>query len=373
MNNTNSLLKVILSSGGRGISGLFCFNIIYTAVFVFAVALYTSSDCYAAPPVLDPIANITVSEGETVVITPTATDPDEDILSYSYSGWMLSDTYTTSYNDAGEYTVTVTVTDGTSTDSQDVTVTVEFLNIGLELDHISNITVNEGEVVSFSPTSTAGDGNVLTYIYSGWMLSNTYSTNYRDAGIHTVRVIVTDGLMVDSQDVTVTVLDLNVAPVLNTIADMTVNEGEIIAFSPTATDAGGDTLTYIYTGWMTSNTFTTSSGDIGTHTVTVTVSDGTLTDTQDVTVTVNVAPVLDPISNITVNEGEVVSFSPTASDTNGDTLIYSYSGWMSSDTYTTNYRDAGDYTVTVTVSDGVLTDSQNVAVTVVDLDVAPVL
>ena len=66
----------------------------------------------------------------------------------------------------------------------------------------------------------------------------------------------------------------------------------------------------------------------------------------------NLAPVLDPIADITVNAGEVVNISPTAADQDGDTLTYTYTGWMTSNTYTTNYLDEGVHTVTVTVSDG---------------------
>jgi len=75
-------------------------------------------------PVLDPISDISVNEGDTVTLIPTANDPDGDALTYTYTGWMTSDTYTTGYQDAGIHTVTVTVSDGTLTDSQDVTVTV---------------------------------------------------------------------------------------------------------------------------------------------------------------------------------------------------------------------------------------------------------
>jgi hypothetical protein len=162
--------------------------------------------------------------------------------------------------------------------------------------------------------------------------------------------------------------------VLGPITDITVNEGDTITLSPTATDPNGDTLSFSYTGWMSSSSYTTNYIDVGTHTVTVTVSDGILTDSQDVAITVvgvN-APVLDPIANITVNEGDTIALNPTATDPNGYILTYTYTGWMVSNTYTTSSSDVGTHTVTVTVSNGILTDSQDVAITVINIDVSQV-
>jgi len=80
---------------------------------------------------------------------------------------------------------------------------------------------------------------------------------------------------------------VNNAPVLVPIADIIVNEGEVIEFNPTANDPDGDALTFTYTGWMTSSSYTTSVGDAGAHTVTVAVSDSKESVSQDVRVTVN--------------------------------------------------------------------------------------
>ncbi len=66
-----------------------------------------------------------------------------------------------------------------------------------------------------------------------------------------------------------------------------VHLGTTVSINPTATDPDGDPLSFSYSGWMTSSDYTTQLGDAGTHAVTVTVSDGSLTDTRDVTVNVN--------------------------------------------------------------------------------------
>ena len=174
------------------------------------------------------------------------------------------------------------------------------------MNPISDITVSEGATITLSPTATDPDGDALTYTYSGWMASSSYTTNYDDAGTHTVTVTVSDGTLTDSQAVTIIVLNGNNAPVLDPITDITVNEGDTVTLIPTATDADGDTLTFRYTGWMTSSSYTTNYTDAGTHTVTVTVGDGTSTDSQVVTMTV-VEKDKEPLetSNLTVASGEV--------------------------------------------------------------------
>lgn len=79
-------------------------------------------------PELEVASRIEVDEGETVELNPRTYDADGDRLTVSYSGWMTTDTKTASYQDSGEHIVQVSVTDGISTVSQDVTVVVNDVN-----------------------------------------------------------------------------------------------------------------------------------------------------------------------------------------------------------------------------------------------------
>ena len=79
-------------------------------------------------PVLEIEKEITVDEGEQIKLQPKVSDPDNDKVTIKYSGWMNSATYTTTYEDAGVYTVTVTVSDGKKEVSQNIKVIVNDMN-----------------------------------------------------------------------------------------------------------------------------------------------------------------------------------------------------------------------------------------------------
>ncbi len=73
----------------------------------------------------------------------------------------------------------------------------------------------------------------------------------------------------------------------------------------------------------------------------------------------NQAPVLNPIGDKEVNEGEELSFEVTATDENGDELTYSAEGLPEGAvfeegvfTWTPSYEQAGEYEVTFKVGDG---------------------
>lgn len=118
------------------------------------------------------------------------------------------------------------------------------------------------------------------------------------------------------------------------------------------------------------------------------VNDGKL-DSNIAAVSITVNPVNDPpllasISNKTINEGQLLEFSVTAADPDTqDKLILSAANLpkgasFNSDTglirWTPDYEQAGVYTaVKFKVSDGSLTDSREITITVNDVDITPAL
>jgi hypothetical protein len=119
----------------------------------------------------------------------------------------------------------------------------------------------------------------------------------------------------------------------------------------------------------------TTLGDAGEHTVTVTASDGKTTAAHNVTIVVglrNTAPILAPIAEIVVKEGDLITLPINATDREGDNITLRIDGWITTQTYRTTHEDAGNYTVRVTASDGTLSTSQEVRIRVLDVNRPPV-
>lgn len=249
-------------------------------------------------------------------------------------------------------------------------------DIALDEDNAYDITLSAsdadaGDVLTYQVVTQPGHGSL-----TGTAPNLTYAPEADYNGTDSFTFKANDG-KVDSNTATVslTVNSVNDAPVLGAIADITVNEGETIGITPQAIDADNDVLTYVYSGWMTTNSYVADYDDAGTHTVTITVSDASLSDTRDVTITVNNInrpPVLDPIAPIIVDEGQIITITPSATDLDGDGLTYIYSGWKTSLPYTATYDDSGSHTIRVTAADpDGLSDYQDVAITVIDVDQTP--
>jgi hypothetical protein len=177
--------------------------------------------------------------------------------------------------------------------------------------------------------------------------------------------------------------ELNKPPVLAPISDATVTAGETFTYTVDATDPDGDDLTYSLTTNPASNmTIDQNTGVInwtptavGSYEVTVEVFDGELTDTQNFTVTVstdNQAPLIISVPVTSVTLGEIYIYPVEATDPEGNTLTFSLTTNPSTDmvinedsgVITWTPAAAGNYEVTVEVSDGSESTTQSFAITV---------
>jgi PKD repeat protein len=154
-----------------------------------------------------------MNENSHTHFSASAEDYNEDALTYS---WKLdgvekstsqSWTYNADYNSAGNYNVTVTVSDGQLTASQEWNLTVQNVNRAPVLDNIADITAYEGDTITLNPSASDADGESIAYTYSEWMDSNSKPANYSDAGIHSVTVTASDGNLSDTKQIAVTILN----------------------------------------------------------------------------------------------------------------------------------------------------------------------
>lgn len=180
------------------------------------------------------------------------------------------------------------------------------------------------------------------------------------------------------------VTKVNNPPSIIGLSDKTVYVNNLLSFQVNAKDPDGDKLSFSASNLPTGAKFnqqtgvfswTPSSNQAGIYrNVTFKVSDGSLSDTKSITITVlnvNRPPVITPITNQEVQEGRTLSFNVIASDPDGDKVTLTASNLPSgasfnSSTFTwpTIRGQAGVYFVTFTANDGSLSSFIKVQITV---------
>ena len=262
-------------------------------------------------PVLSAIGDQRLAEGSSLRIELDAIDADGDDLSYAVSGQPAGSSLSGStfawaptYEQAGAYEVTFTVSDGRGgTDSETLTITVEETNRAPVLAAVGDQRVAEGGALRIGLDAIDADGDDLSYAVSdhppGSSLSGrtfTWDPTHEQAGAYEVTFTVSDGRGgTDSETVTITVEETNRAPVLAAIGDQRVTEGATLRIELSASDADGDDLTYSVSAHppgssLSGRTFTwdPTHEQAGDYEVTFTVSDGRGgTDSETIAITVD--------------------------------------------------------------------------------------
>jgi PKD repeat protein len=174
-------------------------------------------------PILNPIGPQIVDEGELLNFTVSGSDFNGDPLTYSATGLPTGATFdpatqtfswTPDYTQAGLYSVTFTVNDGSLTDSETVPITVNNVNRAPVLNPIGPQSVYEGQLLSFTVSGSDLDGDALTYTaaplpagVSFDPATHTFSwtPDYNQAGMYNVTFTISDGNLMDSEVVPITV------------------------------------------------------------------------------------------------------------------------------------------------------------------------
>jgi hypothetical protein len=171
----------------------------------------------------------------------------------------------------------------------------------------------------------------------------------------------------------------NSAPAISGSPAASVTAGSVYSFTPNATDADGDALTFAISNGPSWASFDSSTGtlsgtpadaDAGSFAnIVISVNDGALTAslpaftiTVTATAPTNSAPTISGTPAASVRVGDTYTFTPNATDADGDTLTFSVAGlpgWAAFNTATGQISgapasgDVGTYpNIRITVTDG---------------------
>ena len=313
--------------------------------------------CNSYPLVHNP-GEQTNLEGDSVSLQILAEDPDDDTLVYSAVGLptdlnIAADTGlisgTLGLEQAGIYTVTVTASDGDLEGEAIFTWTVNNLNQAPTADNDDYVVDQGGTLNLAAPgvldgdtdpdldpltvdlTSVTGPTHASAFnINTDGSFSYTHddSENFSDSFTYEA----TDGsLNSNTATVNISINPVNHPPVLATIGDLYLTEGDTLSVPVSATDQDtSDTLTFVDTDTPAFATFTDhgdrsatlalapQTGDAGDYQMTVTVSDSG-------------SPALDDFETFWIHVSEplppVLSLTKTANPTEileGETVEYTY-------------------------------------------------
>jgi Putative Ig domain len=251
-------------------------------------------------------------------------------------------------------------------------------------------TVTVGQGYSFMPSATDADGDTLSFAITGkpgWASFNTV-TGALTGTPGSAAVGTYTGVTISVSDGTVTAIlpaftlqvvasaPVNVAPTISAVPASTVAAGSSYSFTPVASDANNDPLSFSVQNRPVWAAFSTASGalsgtptsaQVGTYSnIVIAVSDGkvsTALPAFSIQVTaVNRPPTISGTPATSVMATRTYNFAPTATDPDGDALTYSIANkpqWASFNTAsgalsgTPATAQVGSYAgVTISVSDG---------------------
>ena len=341
----------------------------------FTVTVYDQNQA----PLITSTPVTTVSEGETYEYQVEVSDADLEDASLGFTYELVSApssmiinnggliTYTPSYSEAGNsYPVNVRVLDAMgSSATQSFNLEIINTNRPPSLNPISDQSVMAGDnlVVSISSSDPDGDSLSITSTNlpgSASLVDNgdgTATINWQtlnsDVGVYNVVVDVSDGQIVTNEDFTIQVLS-NSAPVIDPISDQVVVEGETLSVTFSVSDAEGHNFDVDYSSDLPVSQTELLDNFDGTYTFIFTSFDGDAaliasevvridaqddlgaTSSQYFDVVVeeagsNSAPVIDPISDQVVVEGETLSFDFEVSDADNDQFTIMVGGVLASE------------------------------------------
>nr|MBN2277210.1 tandem-95 repeat protein [candidate division Zixibacteria bacterium] len=256
------------------------------------------------------IFNVSASDADGAIPALTATIPEGAGFTDNGDGTGTF-TWTPTYDQAGDYTAIFYASDGTKMDTLEVSITVNNVNRAPEFAAVDPQTTDENVELTFNVTVADPDGETpeitadipdgASFVDNGDGTGTfTWTPDYDQAGDYTVIFYATDGDLTDELEVSVTVNDVNRAPVLENVpvGVQYVYEEGLLVIPASASDPDG-TIPTLTTGGLYENMTFVDSGNghgvfefrpdttqVGDYTIMFIASDGQLADSESVYITV---------------------------------------------------------------------------------------
>jgi nitrogen fixation protein FixH len=231
---------------------------------------------------------INVKENEPVVLKVDVTDPDDDLVTYTFSRPLDEDgKWQTNYGDAGEYIVTLTATDGKLTTEQKVKIIVERVNVPPVITPVTDLRVKEGKIIEFTPTVTDPNNDPVNVDISEPLADGKFETDHTSSGEYKITVTASDGELTAEEVFMLIVEDVNVLPELTGLKDLVVNEGDVVQIKPKVTDLDEDEVKVTISNPVGDDgVWETTYIDHGEYIITVKADDGKDVVTEKIALTV---------------------------------------------------------------------------------------
>ena len=388
-------------------------------------------------------ASVTYAENSTgPAATYSATDPEDDSVTWSIAGtdaarFSISVAGALSFksapnhespNDANNdnvYEVTVRASDGTLTSTLDVEITVTNVNESGVITGPASVNYPENSTTTIATyTATDPEDDAVTWSIAGtdaarFSISTAGVLSFKSApdyespndanndNVYEVTVRASDGNLTSTLDVEITVTNVNESGTITGPASVTYAENATTtATTYSATDPEDDSVTWSIAGTDAARFSISSAGALSfnsapnyespndanndnVYEVTIRASDGSLTSTLDVEITVtnvNESGVITGLASINYPENNTTTIATyTATDPDGDDVTWSIAGtdaarFSISSAGTLSFKsppnhespnDANSdnvYEVTIRASDGTLTSTLDVEITVTNVN-----
>ena len=364
--------------------------------------------------------NIFITENEELSFYVEMEEGDSKSISYN---WTLnnalndlvisnekSGSYFFNFESAGQYVLSLAVSDGLHQLEKKWNLQVENVNRKPVLE-LAAVTVNEGEKVVLALPKLDLDGDSLVYSFDQpFEQDGSWQTDYTDAGTYASYVSFSDGEEKVKSKIEVVVINVDQAPHLQLPEKLEVWEGENISFQVNAFDPDGEKVElYLESApagalfnkkdnsfyWSPDYDFIKRREGLLSNIlnalrlehlilhdkeefIALKACSSDLCTTGTIPVTVynaNRAPLLKVPAKVTITETETLQFEPVSSDPDGDLVRHYFTDPVHKrkGKWETGYEDSGEYTIYITATDGDAAQTLPVTVTLLEKNRPPTI